>query len=112
MKKRRLWTREEDALLKSLAGKCTAEEIGLVLGRPKSGVHHRISRLKLNGMLCGEAHWNAKIPNLTAGMIGALHDAGYLPSEIHRVVTGGLTVTRQHVEAICNQRHRRQTHAA
>lgn len=105
------WSREEDMLLRKLAGTMPAEQIGMILGRPKNGVHHRIKHLGLDGRLHGEAHWNAKMDNLTAGMVGALNDAGYTPSEIHRFLTTSIDITRPYVEAVCAQRYRRKTAA-
>jgi predicted transcriptional regulator len=83
---RRFWTPVEDAQLRKLAGVKTAEEIAMILGRTKSGVHHRVKLLKLNGRLHGEHHWNAKISNVKAAMIGALYDAGFTVNEIATVM--------------------------
>lgn len=101
------WTREEDACLRKLAGIHTAEEIGLILKRPKNGVHHRISKLGLYGHIHGEAHWKAKLSNLKAGMVGCLHDGGYTVTEIYRFLTEEVVISKQTVESICNQRTRR-----
>ena len=90
----RAWTKKEDAILRKYAGVKTALEIGIILNRPKNGVHHRINKLNLNGRLCGENHWQAKIDNLTAMMIFTLHDAGFKPKEIEQVFNSGLTLNQ------------------
>lgn len=77
-----IWTPEEDRTLRKLIGKKTAEEIGVILNRPKNGVHHRVKKLNLNGKLTKENHWNAKISNLQAEMIITLHQGGFSVNEI------------------------------
>lgn len=100
------WSEEEEAILKDLAGKITAEEIGAVLCRTPRAVSRRIRKLGLNGRLSGEHHWRSKIPNLVAGMVGVLGEAGYTPKEIEVVMRTPHDVTRQSVEAICSKRTR------
>lgn len=79
------WSAEEDALLKQFAGKKTAAELSVIIGRPKNGVHHRIKKLGLNGYLQGEHHKNAKLSAVHAQMIVVLKDAGFTTNEIHSV---------------------------
>lgn len=104
---KRPWTPEEDAQLKKLAGGYPAEKIGAMLGRPKNGVHHRIAKLKLSGRITGEAHWAAKLPNVTAEMIKALGDAGFTIGEIHRVISAPVDISLQTVSDIAGDRTRR-----
>lgn len=87
------WTPAEDRELRRMAGKIPASSIAVVLGRSKRGIHYRIKRLGLDGRLYGENHWNAKVSDLLAGMIGALYDAGYSVNEIHRAVSGAQDVS-------------------
>lgn len=100
------WTPEEELVLKDLAGKVPAEQIGLVLGRTTYAVRARIARMGLNGRLSGEYHWQSKLPNLVAGMVGVLGEAGYTPKEIEVVMSTPYDITRQVVEAICSKRTR------
>jgi len=102
----RRWSREEDTMLRELAGKVPAKAIGDLLCRPVNGVHHRIHKLGLTGYITGENHWASKIDNLTAGMIGALYDAGYAPVEIQRVLSHPITLNRNYVGEICRCRAR------
>lgn len=103
----RRWTRIEDNLLKDLAGKVPASKLALVFGRTQCAVHARIKRLKKNGIIRGEYHWNCKLPDVVACMIGSLHDAGYTPTDIHKLVTSKHEVTYNHVQDICQGRSRR-----
>lgn len=96
----RPYTREEDATLRELAGKVPAADIAAMIGRPKGGVHHRISRLGLDGRLHGERHWNARCGALRAAMIGALHDAGFSIHEIHGVLAESQSLSLQTVSDI------------
>lgn len=84
MSKRRYWTTDEDRQLKEWAGKKPAWWIAALLGRPQGGVHHRIRRLGLSGMLAGEHHWSAKVDKLQAEMIWTLREAGYTAPEIKK----------------------------
>lgn len=79
------WTTDEDKLLKRFAGKKTAEELSMIIGRPKNGVHHRMKKLGLNGYLRGEYNQNAKLSRVHAQMIVVLKDAGFTTNEIHSV---------------------------
>ena len=80
--KRRLWTQEEDKVLKELAGLQSVAAIAVALGRSDKGVHGRLKRLKLSGRLKGELHWNAKLSNLQSAMIITLVESGYSVKEI------------------------------
>lgn len=101
------WTPSEDRELRRMAGKIPASSIAVVLGRTKNGVHHRIERLGLDGRLYGENHWNAKIGDLLAGMIGALYDAGYTVNEIHKAVSEAQDVSLPTVNDIAACRTRK-----
>lgn len=78
------WTTKEDRLLKQFAGKKTAEELSVIIGRSKHGVHHRINKLGLNGYLRGEYNQNAKLSGTNAQMIQVLYDAGFTANEIQK----------------------------
>lgn len=95
---RRSWTKEEDARLAELAGTIPAETIGKILGRPKGGVHHRISKLGLPGRLHGEHHWAAKVDRLQVAMIGTLRDAGFTALEIKKAF--GLEISKSTINDI------------
>lgn len=79
---KRRWTRDEEKVVRELAGRKTAAEIALILDRPVNGVHHRIKKLGLRGHIHGEHHWNAKVTQLQADMIGVLRDAGFTATQI------------------------------
>lgn len=102
----KLWTREEDRLLKELAGKRTALSIAQLLGRPKNGVHHRINKLGLSGHIRGEHHWAAKLSDDMAEMIGALADAGFEPKKIELLVKSSHDVSYSTILGICSARCR------
>ena len=101
-----LWKPEEDAVLRKYAGVKPASEIAIIIGKPKNGVHHRIKKLKLNGRMTGDAHWNAKLSDLQAGITGALYDAGYTANEIHKVLTTTVDISFDQVCNICACRSR------
>lgn len=87
------WTTYEDEFLRESAGKKTAEEIGMILGRPKGGVHHRMKRLGLDGKPRGENHWNSKLSNTQAQMALALKDAGFTVNEIRDAAFNHVSLT-------------------
>jgi len=101
------WTREEDAVLHQLAGVKTSEEIGLILGRTRDGVRHRINKLGLVGYLCGEHHWASKLDNTRAAMVHALFDAGFTTMEVHRMFNEPLGVTYGYLGQIKCARYRK-----
>lgn len=101
------WSKEDDAMLRELVGTMTAESIGKILGRTQRAVWKRVEKLELNGRLHGERHWNAKLSNLQAAMIGALHDAGFTTNEIHGALSRPLEVSLQTTYEICSGRTRR-----
>ena len=80
------WTREEDRLLDDLAQHATAKQIGEQIGRTENAVRNRAHYLGIDMTKRGEHHWNARIDNLKAAMIGALGDAGFTTMEISRVM--------------------------
>lgn len=102
------YTRDEDRILRDLAGTKTADEIGLILGRTRHSVHHRINRLGLKGHLHGEHHWNAKVDGLRISMLHTLLDAGFAPSEVHRMFDQPLGLSYKYITQIACGRHRRQ----
>lgn len=79
----RLYTAEEDAILKKYAGKKPASTIAIMIERSTGSVYHRLKKLGLSGKICGEDHWCAKLSNLQTQMILALHQAGFTATEIH-----------------------------
>jgi len=103
----RKYSKDEDAVIKEYAGIMTAEELGLVLGRPKNGIHHRIKKLGLSGLRKGEHHWNAKVDNLKVSMIHTLVDGGFTPSEIHRMFSEPLNLSHGYIGQIACARYRK-----
>jgi len=81
------YTREEDNVIRNYCQTKTAEEIGMMLGRPKNGVHHRIKKLGLSGRIQGEHHWKCKHSDLVKLAIGIMSDGGMTTGEIHRILT-------------------------
>lgn len=79
---RRFWTPEEDRVLKKYHQTKTAEEMALMLNRPKGGVHARMKRLGLSGIRKGQYHQAAKWSDLQALAISMLYDGGLTLNEI------------------------------
>lgn len=77
------WTPKEDRLLKRYIGTKTAEELSVIIGRPRNGIYHRTKALGLNGQMIGENHWNAKLSNTQCQMAIILHDAGFSVNQIN-----------------------------
>jgi len=104
----REYTPKEDAVIRKYAGLMTAEGIGLMIGRPKGGVNHRISKLGLNGHLYGDDHWNSKVDSLIVAMIHTLYDAGFTPTEIQRVISESHEISHRYVSDISCARYRQR----
>lgn len=103
----RKYTLQEDAVIRKYAGIKSAEEIGMMIGRPKNGVHHRIKRLGLTGHLHGDHHWNAKVDSLKISMIHTLLDSGFKTSEIYRMFNEPLNLSKNYISQIACARYRR-----
>lgn len=82
----KLYTKQEDDLIREHVGKLSAEKIGELLGRTRLSVQHRIQMLRLDGRLRGEHHPMRKINSLRAAMVITLTDAGFTPTEIYQVM--------------------------
>jgi hypothetical protein len=87
------YTPVEDATLREYAGKKTAEEIGVIIGRPTSSVHSRMHLLRIPGRLLGENHRGSKLSKLQAQMLTALYQAGFTSNEIQKAAFSHVTVT-------------------
>jgi len=96
----RKYTPAEDRTIREFAGVKTAEEIGLMIDRPKNGVHHRIHKLGLKGHIHGQHHWNAKLNNLQVSMITTLIDAGFSPVEVHKMFSEPTNVSHNTIKCI------------
>lgn len=86
MPRGKLYTKQEDDVIRQHVGKISAEKIGELIGRPTFSVQYRISKLELDGQLRGEHHPMRKINSLRAAMVITLHDAGFTPTEIYKVM--------------------------
>lgn len=102
------WTTQEDKQLRNMAGRFSAADIGKAIGRPKNGVHHRMRRLRLDGRMYGENHWNAKVADLMAAMIGSLYDAGYSTNDIHKAISEAQDISLATVCDIASCRTRKK----
>ena len=104
----RKFTPEEDRIVRKYAGKKSAEEIGTILGRPKGGVRSSLKRQGLKNTLHGDAHWAVKVDALRVSMLYTLMDAGFPPSEVHRMFTTPLDLTYNYVAQIACARYRKR----
>lgn len=102
------FTTEEDRLVAKYVGKKTAAEIGQILGRPVGGVRSSMRRQGLKNVLHGDAHWNVKVDSLRMSMIHCLLDAGYAPSEVHRMFTTPLDLSYNYITQIACARYRKR----
>lgn len=101
------YTPEEDATIREFVCIKTAEEIGLMLGRPTAGISWRIKRLGLVGTKCGVYHWNCKYPELAKLAITIMADGGLTTNEIHSLLTKPSEISLQTVCDIAAARTRR-----
>lgn len=83
-KQRERYTTAEDKTIREFAGKKTAEEIGLIIGRTKDSIHNRVQLLRLDGRIRGEDHHASKLSNLQSQMLLVLYQAGFTVNEIHK----------------------------
>jgi hypothetical protein len=102
----RKFTPEEDRIVRKFAGKKSAEEIGLILGRPAGGVRSSLRRQGLKNHLYGDAHWATKVDSLRMSMIHTLLDAGFAPSEVHRMFKEPLDLSYNYLCQIACQKYR------
>lgn len=84
----RLWTPEEDKVLRELAGKVPASVIAEQIGRPKSGIYHRCKRLDIDLIARAEQHWNCKYDSLMISAMHTLKEAGFTVNEISSLLKG------------------------
>lgn len=104
----RRYTLKEDRVIRKYAGVKSAEEIGMMIDRPRHGIHNRIRKLGLSGHLHGEHHWAAKVDGLRLSMIHTLLDAGFTPSEIHRMFRTPLDITYNYITQLACMKHRKR----
>jgi len=102
------FTPEEDAILKKYAPLKTQAELAQILNRPPGGICSRLKRLGLSTAKHGDAHWNVKVDGLRMQMIHCLLDAGYAPSEVHRMFTTPLDLSYNYITQIACARHRKR----
>ena len=102
------YTNREDILIRKFAGLKSAQQIGLMLNRPKSGIHHRIKHLSLRGHLYGAHHWAAKVDSLSLAMIHTLLDAGFTPTEIFKMFSSPLNITEAYISQIASAKYRKR----
>lgn len=84
MKYNRYYTEEEHITVKQFAGKKTAEEIGLMIGRTRNSVLNYASKNKITLRQTGQYHCRARLTDMQAQMVGALFDAGFSNVEINK----------------------------
>ena len=76
---------ESKAIIRQFAGIKSAEEIGLILGKPTHSIYQQAKKLKVDIKTnVGESHKNAKLSNLQVEMINALTVSGFKVVEIHK----------------------------
>lgn len=79
--------------IKELAGKVPARLIAEELGKSRYSILRKIRKLGLDSRVVGEHHWNARLPNLSAAMVGVLADAGFAAKEIQQVLNTPQDIT-------------------
>lgn len=104
----RKFTPEEDRIVAKYAGKKSAAEIGTILGRPIGGVRSSLRRQGLKNMLYGEHHWAVKVDGLRMSMIHTLLDAGFAPSEVHRMFSTPLEISYNYITQIACEKYRKR----
>lgn len=97
----KLYTNEEDDIIRQHIGKKSSAEIAEILGRSKLSVQYRVSKLDLLGKLYGDHHPGRKIDSLRAAMVITLGDAGFRPVEILRVMKQPCPVGYTTIYEIC-----------
>ena len=93
MQQRERYTQDEDNALRQYAGKKTAEEIGMIIGRTRNSVHCRLKQIGVSGRLVGENHRCSKLSNLQVEMLVALQQAGFTSYDIHQAAFDHVTIT-------------------
>lgn len=78
------FSEEETKLIEKFAGKKTAGEIAIMLGRKRASVlgHAHYKGISLKRV--GQYHCRAKLSDLQAEMVKALHAAGFSDTEINK----------------------------
>lgn len=102
------FTPEEDKVLKKYARTKTQGELAQILDRPLGGVTRRLKILGLSTMKHGDAHWNVKVDSLRMSMVHTLLDAGYAPSEVHRMFSTPLDISYNYITQIACARYRKR----
>lgn len=80
----RAYTKQEDAVIRTHAGKKPAREIAEALARAPYSVKKRAAKLGLSLRLRGNACPWTKVPDETVEHMRAMHDAGARPIDISR----------------------------
>lgn len=89
---KKTWTEAEVAILKRFASSKTAEEIGIILGRPTYSVSGKAVYAGISLKKVGENHRNSKLSDLQVLMVHILCDAGFTPTEIQNAAMPHVTV--------------------
>jgi len=78
------YSEEEEAVIKQYAGKKTAAEIGLMIGRTRHSVLNWACKNNVSLRQVGQYHCKAKLSDMQAQMVTILADAGYTDTEINK----------------------------
>lgn len=78
------YTKEDTRLIKQFAGKKTAAEIAIMLGRTRASVLNHASHYNISLRQIGQYASNAVLSDLQAQMVCALDDAGFTDTEINK----------------------------
>lgn len=84
MNTRNYYSQEETVIIKQYAGKITAAEIAIILGRSTQSVKSFASSNKISLKKIGENHHSKILSNLQREMILVLSNAGFTDSEINK----------------------------
>jgi hypothetical protein len=80
----RFYTEADEGIIRKYAGIKTAEEIGLMVGRPVNAIHSKASSMKVSVRMIGEDHHSCKLSNLQIEILNALYVSGFKAKEIHQ----------------------------
>ena len=83
----KLWTEQEIETLKGLGKDKTSSEIGKILNRSHDSVKHKAKQLKISLRKKGEKCSWAKYSNSVVEQARFLHDEGYKPKQISKLLS-------------------------
>jgi DNA-directed RNA polymerase specialized sigma24 family protein len=93
----RLWTPEEDRVIRREGGGKTAQQLALMLGRTKNAVHQRAYLLRVSLQKYGDADYRTKYSDEVVEQARQMHDCGLGPAEIARRLRVPLVSVRSFV---------------